>query len=650
MRVAGSLTTIGLLCTLWTPWLNGVVAEVWVEDVHTKVLRDARPSDNASQEFHLESARNEYESAQFVVRSPEPVKELTVKISDLLHENQIDRISADHIRVRFVGYIPLNKNTPDSELIRVVAAPCEIPDPLLEDSTIALPPGQAQPIWITVFVPEDAKPGSYSGTVTVSLDKQETQLPMTLRVFSFALPGERHLFVTNWFNLGNIAKAHGVELYSDAFWSILERYACDMAEHRQNVVLTPWSLIEVVRREDGSLSFDYSRFDRFVETFFRAGVSDGIEISHVGYPEGGWGNRVVLSRLRARDAKTGSYVTLEYSEGLKPFLENLERHLEEKGWLSKAMIHVSDEPAIMNVDSWREASALVHQAAPRLRRIDAIETTDFDGFLEIWVPKLSQYDAWREAFEKRQNSAELWYYICCHPFGNVYPNRFLDFPGTSVRVLHWINYRYDLKGYLHWGWNFWGENPFGVPRENLPPGDTHVVYPGRDGPLDSIRWEIQRESLEDFEYLYLLQSKIEQIRTRLGEAARFIDPRQRPLELVRRVVPDLGSVTRESSVIWQTRKLIADEIEALDQPPLGLVVTQPPEGTPLIHGPINLEVRGVVETGTEVLVNGTPISVRDDGWFGCRATPRGERGEVRVDFRKDNHTKTMTRYFTVRRS
>ena len=650
MRLAGWLATVGLVWALGANWLNGVVAEVWVEDIHTKVLRDARPSDNAPRECHLEAARNEYESAQLVVKSPTAVKEVTVQVSELLHEDQKSRISPDHIRLRFVGYIHLDKNTPDSELVRVAAAPCEVPDPLLEDSTVGLAADQAQPVWLTVFVPEDAKPGSYSGAVTVSLDGRETKMPITLKVFGFALPAERHLFVTNWFNPGNIANAHGVELCSDAFWPILERYARNMAEHRQNVVLTPWSLIEVARQEDGSLSFDYSRFDRFVETFLRAGVNDRIEISHVGHAEGGWGGPVALSRLRAKEAKTGAYVTLGYSDGLKPFLQNLEQHLEEKGWLSKAMIHVSDEPSIRNVDSWREASALVHQAAPRIRRIDAIETTDFDGFLEVWVPKLSQYDAWREAFEKRRDSAELWYYICCHPFGNVYPNRFLDFPGVSVRVLHWINYRYDLKGYLHWGWNFWGENPFGVPRDNLPPGDTHVVYPGRNGPLDSIRWEIQRESLEDFEYLYLLQSKIEQIRTRLGEAARFIDPRQRPLELARRVVPELGCVTRESSVIWQTRKLIADEIEALEQPPLGLLVTQPPEGTTLIHGPINLEVRGVVETGTEVLVNGTRIPVRDDGWFGCRAVPRGERGEVRVEFHKDNHTKTMTRYFTVRRS
>ncbi|WP_347242811.1 glycoside hydrolase domain-containing protein [Thermogutta sp.] len=650
MRLARLLATLGFVWTFWSSSLNGVAAELWVEDIHTKVLRDARPSDHAPRECHLEAARNEYESAQLVVKSPTPVKEVTVKVSELLHENEKDRISEDHIRVRFIGYIHLDKNTPDSELVRVATAPCDVPDPLLEDSTIALAADQAQPVWITVFVPKDAKPGTYRGTVTVSLDGEETKLPITLKVFSFVLPAERHLFVTNWFNLGNIARAHRVELYSDAFWLILERYARNMAEHRQNVVLTPWSLIESARQQDGSLSFDYSRFDRFVETFLRAGVSDGIEISHLGYPEGGWGGRVVLSKLRAKDVKTGSSVTLGYSEGLKPFLENLEHHLEEKGWLSKAMIHVSDEPAIMNVDSWREASALVRQAAPRIRRIDAIETTDFEGCLEIWVPKLSQYDAWRETFEKHRNSAELWYYICCHPFGNVYPNRFLDFPGTSVRVLHWINYRYDLKGYLHWGWNFWGENPFGVPRENLPPGDTHIVYPGRDGPLDSVRWEIQRESLEDFEYLYLLQNKIEQIRKHFGAAAQAIDPRQRPLELARRVVPDLVSVTRESSLIWQTRHLIAEEIEALDRPPVGLLMTQPSEGTILIHGPINLEIRGVVETGTEVLVNGNPVSVRPDGWFGCRAVPRGENGEVRVEFRKDHHTKTMTRYFTIRRS
>ena len=35
----------------------------------------------------------------------------------------------------------------------------------------------------------------------------------------------------------------------------------------------------------------------------------------------------------------------------------------------------------------------------------------------------------------------------------------------------------------------------------LPYGDPFVVYPGKDGPLDSIRWEVFAESLQDYALL-----------------------------------------------------------------------------------------------------------------------------------------------------
>lgn len=625
------------------------VISLWPVDVHVKVFRNSQPPEKAAFPLVVKAARNEYESAQIAVRSTSEIKKLGFRISELRCQEGNAIFPADNIQMRFVGYIPLKSNTPGAEVIRVAAAPCEIPDPLLEDPEINLPGETTTPVWITFWIPPETAPGVYKGELGLVADDHEVKIPVELHVYPFRLPNERHLLVTNWFNLGNIAKAHQVELWSEPFWTVLTKYAENMARHRQNVVLIPWTLIEVGLQPDGQLIFDYSRFDRFVELFQRAGVADGIEISHVGHPKGGWGGPVELSNVRAKKTDTGEAVTLGYDDGLKPLLADLEQHLERKGWLEKTMIHISDEPSIKNVESWRQASNLVHQAAPRLRRIDAIETIDFDGALEIWVPKLSQWDTWREAFLKRRDRAEFWYYICCHPYGNIYPNRFLDYPTTCVRVLHWINYVEDLKGYLHWGWNFWGEAPFGTPSDRLPPGDTHVIYPGKNGPIDSIRWEIQRESLEDFEYLWLLEQKLADVKKRFGAAAAEFEPRRRVSELARRVVPSLAKTPKTPEVIWTIRDQIASEILALDREPFALVQTEPDDGATLIYGPINLEVRGVVEPGTIVKVNSAKVEVTADGRFGCRASPQGEEGKVHISLEKDGKTKEILRSFSIRR-
>ena len=95
--------------------------------------------------------------------------------------------------------------------------------------------------------------------------------------------------------------------------------------------------------------------------------------------------------------------------------------------------------------------------------------------------------------------------------------------------------------------------------------------------MNGIRWEMQRESLEDFEYLHLLTEKTTKLKRSLGDAAAFIHPGRRGKELCRRIVRSIGNINRDPEAITQTRRAIADEIAALDARPLLLFETEPPE-------------------------------------------------------------------------
>jgi hypothetical protein len=83
---------------------------------------------------------------------------------------------------------------------------------------------------------------------------------------------------------------------------------------------------------------------------------------------------------------------------------------------------------------------------------------------------------------------------------------------------------FQLDGYLHWGLNHYGphQDPLkqsvlprkewenkatGTIPDSLPAGDTHIVYPGPEGPWSSLRLEAQREGCEDFELLQKLRAK-----------------------------------------------------------------------------------------------------------------------------------------------
>jgi hypothetical protein len=147
----------------------------------------------------------------------------------------------------------------------------------------------------------------------------------------------------------------------------------------------------------------------------------------------------------------------------------------------------------------------VKQAAPRLRRIDAIHVPDLQGALEIWVPQLNYFEQWLDQYQAaKQQGAEMWFYVAWVPQGR-YPNRVIDSHAIKSRVLHWLNALYDTTGYLHWALNHWH-----IPLTSLEsPGDQYICWPSRRFIANSsLRYEAEREGLEDCELMFMLRDAL----------------------------------------------------------------------------------------------------------------------------------------------
>jgi hypothetical protein len=106
-------------------------------DPHVKVFRDQLPS--PPKPIQLRAARSEYEPAQLAVRSGQPLPGVRIELSPLRHADGKSVLAPEHLAWSFVGFIPLKKNTPFAEAIRLRPAPCDVPDPLLEARTLDLP-------------------------------------------------------------------------------------------------------------------------------------------------------------------------------------------------------------------------------------------------------------------------------------------------------------------------------------------------------------------------------------------------------------------------------------------------------------------------------------------------------------------------------
>jgi len=369
------------------------------------------------------------------------------------------------------------------------------------------------------------------------------------------------MLTTNWFFPDQVAEWYGVEMWSPAFWRLLGRFAEDMSEHRQNVILTP--LLGGARPEDQlikvswqgrSYAFDFRRFDRWCRLFFRR----GFEVIEGGHVAGGCRNATPFWVTRPNGAVERMALQAQeprFERFLKQFTKSLWEHLERRGWQGRYVQHISDEPGPADLSAYRRLAEIVHEAAPGIRLIDAIAYSEFADVIDCPVPLEDRYQ--KLLSDSGRSAEDVWVYYCCGPTG-PWPNRFLDYWLIRLRIITWLCFMKGIPGFLHWGYNYWRairktvHNPWDDSTTHRhPAGDPMMVYPPRDpalagaGVIGSIRWEIMREALEDYEYLRLTRELADQ---GVGEAKAILD------EVARNVVPDWTTHTRDHAYLDAVRE------------------------------------------------------------------------------------------------
>jgi hypothetical protein len=521
----------------------------WFVDSLVKVFPDS-PATTSNSELALESARNGHTSLQVALRS-ESRRVIRMRVI-------APRLASTTLRLQTyrVGIVKVNShptNTPLDEVVRSEVGP--YPDPLFPlEKEITLEASRTETFWISVFTPGNTRPGIYRGVVEIKGGKQKLKLPFHVEVFAAIVPKEQKLWVTNWlwFDHERMAK-HYPQLKSDPdrYWRVLENIGRTMADYKQNVVFVPVRTLAIAQLAEGIVQYDFGLVDRWIEIFDKVGMARMIEGGHLsGRLGGGYDSpyviptdlvengQIVRKDLPADDPRA--------ELNLREFLRQLRNHLKEKGWLSRYVQHVHDEPHGAEMPIYRRFVHVVSEALPGVPTLDAISLHEDISAQEettIWVPELGTFDDRLDAIAAHKTrGGQSWYYICLGPRGK-YLNRFIDYPTLKVRLLPWVNYRYGLTGYLHWGGNFWTDRPFEDVQPDwgggvtLPAGDDAIVYPdpAHDGVFASLRLEVMREGIEDYELLM--------------EAARH-EP-QRSDALARTVMPTFTEYLRD---VTQFRK------------------------------------------------------------------------------------------------
>lgn len=367
-----------------------------------------------------------------------------------------------------------------------------------------------QPVWISLRVKPETPAGIYKGFVLVAADKP-LMLPVTLTVLDRTLPApaDWSYQLDLWQHPAAIARVHKTNLWSDAHFKAMKPYYQMLAGAGQkaitaSIVNEPWghqtyddypSLVQWTRKKDGTWSFDYSLFDKYVQFTMDCGINKWIHCYSMvpwkvafNYFDESTGRDTVFTEAIGTDA---------YNRFWTPMLTDFTRHLKEKGWFNITAIAMDERP----MDAMKAVIGLLKKIDPQWKVTLAgdyhpeIEKDIFDYCLasaQHFPPEVQQR-------RRAEGKLSTWYTCCTEK----YPNGFTFSPPDEHVWMGWYTAAQGLDGYLRWAFNSWTRNPMTDSRFTAwPAGDTYQVYPG---PLSSIRFEKMIEGIQDYEKIRFLR-------------------------------------------------------------------------------------------------------------------------------------------------
>ncbi len=407
-------------------------------------------------------------------------------------------------------------------------------------------------IWIDIELPEDKSvlPAISKLTVSITDDYSKSCVfedSVEVEIINKRLP-KQEIYYTRWFHTDCLASYYDVPVWSKRHWEIIENFAKLAVMTGVNTLLTPLltpsldgprmitQLVKISKNGD-KYSFNFSRLDKWIDMCDRIGI-EYFEISHLFTQGGAVHTPRIVATVDGEEKMIFSYENdsrdPEYKVLLRALLKAFIRHMKKRGDDKRCIFHISDEPSIDNIEYYRYAKSVVADILEGYKMIDALSHMEYytEGLVECPVPMTRDAAPFIEA-----NIPGLWTYYCCGPTNENYSNSFIAMPSWRTRSMGMQMYKYNIEGFLHWGYNFYNNcnsdsqiNPYvDLSGENwVPAGDAFIVYPDKNGkPLESLRAEVFYHALCDLramklcEKYYSHEEVVEAIEAELGDELTF---------------------------------------------------------------------------------------------------------------------------------
>ncbi len=349
------------------------------------------------------------------------------------------------------------------------------PDPLYSTNEADIPIGENRTWWITIRVAREAKAGSFKGWIKILEEERViTTIPYELIVFDFELPKQA---------------------------SLKTDFGC-------------WAgrAIDVLSQV-GYTGTGQDFYNETVSLYLKNRVSPREKPLN-------WSNPRQAAQEALRLVDLG--MTTINLPARASNLEEISAELRERGLMERAFIYAPfDEAPASRYPELKKYCDEIHSRVPDVKILGTIygeEPEMLYGALDIWSRGLEE-----SAFVDERLAAgdEFW-------TANA-PILTLETDLLVSRNFFWRLPAYKYTGVLVWnavgGYGY--DNPWIDPMVAGANGQAHLIYPDKSGPLSSIRWELVRDGIDDYDYISLLKGEINRLKARnaaeIKEAQAFVE-------------------------------------------------------------------------------------------------------------------------------
>ena len=387
------------------------------------------------------------------------------------------------------------------------------------------------PFWVSVDTKGEVPNGKYFVGFKFfdENDALLSEVQFEIEILEESL-AEEAPYIMNWLHFDSICNTHRVKYLSNQFYKIFNEYLKNAVAHGMNVLFTPALSVAVdsdigVYRKDVQLlditetereyEFDFTKLERFIDNARALGI-EKFCFSHIASQ---WGAKCAI---RVRVNKNGKNIYKfgwnvpsddeEYTKFLSQYLQSLDKYLDEKGLKEQVYLNISDETSMENSSNYERLSKLIRENSKGIKILDTTGESYYIDNELMDVPVISS-NKYSEISPKK----DCWVYYCCAQRSDYLSNRFINMPSQRNRVLGFQLYLNNVKGFLHWGYNFYAGY---LSRQSLNPyfvndgmglfeaGDCFMVYPTEKGCVDSLRNAVFYDAIQDYRALKTLEKYI----------------------------------------------------------------------------------------------------------------------------------------------